>query len=140
MAVDPSAMPPGGDPTADPSATGSSTIPQPDGLNDRQSQIASDLLDIVDQFGEFQPDTWADGAHFMDAKSNPFKGDGIMCQNCAFYMGSPECAIVDVDIEDKSLCKFWTIPENKLKGKGKTRGGRGGSATAGAAVDTSASY
>lgn len=84
-------------------------------LNDRQKDQADDLAELTVQYGKFDQSTGADGAHYAPGAKNPFKGEGLMCQNCVFYdeagMG---CQIVSGEIEPEAVCKLWIIPETSL--------------------------
>lgn len=84
-------------------------------LNERQQDQANDLAELTVEYGKFDQSTGADGAHYAPASANPFKGEGLICQNCVFYdetgMG---CQIVSGEIEPEAICKLWIIPETSL--------------------------
>ena len=54
----------------------------------------------------------ANGAHYAPAADNPFKADGLICDNCIFYNEiGQQCMIVQGNIEPEAVCKLWIIPE-----------------------------
>lgn len=84
-------------------------------LNDRQQSQAEGLAELALEFGKFDQSTGADGAHYAPAKANPFKAEGLMCQNCIFFDELTNgCQIVTGAIEPEAVCKLWVIPENAL--------------------------
>lgn len=74
------------------------------------------LEGIVEEVGQFDQSTGGKGAHYAPAEANPFKADGLMCQNCVFYEGTRACEIVAGDIDPEAICKLWIIPEALLAG------------------------
>ena len=84
-------------------------------LNDRQKEQATDLAELAVEFGKFDQTTGADGAHYAPGQANPFKGEGLMCQNCVFFDELANgCQIVSGSIEPEAICKLWIIPESTL--------------------------
>jgi len=84
-------------------------------LNERQKEQAEDLAELALEFGMFNQGIGADGAHYAPAASNPFKAEGIACQNCVFYNEeAQQCQIVEGAIEPEAVCKLWVIPESSL--------------------------
>lgn len=84
-------------------------------LNDRQQSQANDLAELAVEFGKFDQSTGADGAHYAPGSANPFKGEGLMCQNCVFFDEMANgCQIVSGEIEPEAVCKLWIIPETTL--------------------------
>lgn len=84
-------------------------------LNDRQRSQAESLAELTLEYGKFDQSTGADGAHYAPAKANPFKGEGLVCQNCIFFDElNNGCQIVTGSIEPEAICKLWVIPENAL--------------------------
>lgn len=84
-------------------------------LNERQQAHAEALAELAVQFGKFDQSTGADGAHYAPAAKNPFKAEGLVCQNCVFFDElNNGCQLVTGNIEPGSICKLWVIPESKL--------------------------
>lgn len=84
-------------------------------LNVRQQALVTALLDIVEKNGKFGQGIDANGAHYAPAEANPFKTEGIICENCVFYApDSYSCSIVDGKIEEEAICKLWVIENSDL--------------------------
>lgn len=84
-------------------------------LNPRQQAHAEALAELALEYGKFDQSTGADGAHYAPAAKNPFRPEGLVCQNCVFFDElSNGCQIVTGSIEPGAVCKLWVIPENKL--------------------------
>lgn len=84
-------------------------------LNDRQKAQAESLAELALEYGKFDQSTGADGAHYAPAKVNPFKAEGMICQNCIFFDElNNGCQIVTGSIEPEAICKLWVIPEGAL--------------------------
>lgn len=84
-------------------------------LSPRQKELVSDLIELVDQFGKFGWGTDSEGSHYTPAESNPFKQQGLICGNCAFFSkDSNSCSIVEGQIEAEAICKFWVIENEDL--------------------------
>lgn len=84
-------------------------------LNDRQKAHAQAVSTLAIQFGKFDQSSGSDGAHYAPAKLNPFKGEGLMCQNCVFFDElNNQCQIVTGPIEPEAICKLWVIPEDSV--------------------------
>ena len=84
-------------------------------LNERQQEQAEDQSNIALEFGQWNQSIDADGAHYAPAANNPFKADGIICDNCIFYnSNAQQCQIVEGMIEPEGICKLWVIPESDL--------------------------
>jgi hypothetical protein len=78
-----------------------------------QQALYSELEDIADTFGQFDQTSGGDGAHYFT--ENPFKAEGLMCANCAFYDGAQGCDLVSGVILPDALCKFWIIPADLIQ-------------------------
>ncbi|CAB4223209.1 Prohead protease [uncultured Caudovirales phage] len=89
-------------------------------------QIEQYSLD-AETFGQFNQGSGADGAHYSDGAKNPFKAQGLMCQNCYFFDGARACEIVAGNIDPEGVCKLWVIPEQLITAskKEKTMSGNG---------------
>ena len=77
-----------------------------------QQALYSELEDIAETFGQFDQTSGGDGAHYFT--ENPFKAEGLMCANCAFYDGAQACDLVSGVILPEALCKFWIIPADLI--------------------------
>jgi len=84
-------------------------------LNERQQEQAENQANLALEYGMFNQSTDADGAHYAPASNNPFKADGLVCNNCVFYNeNAQQCQIVEGMIEPEAICKLWVIPESYL--------------------------
>ena len=85
-------------------------------LTPRQEELVQELLELVGDFGKFGQGADSEGAHYTPAASNPFKEQGIVCANCAFYASeSKSCSLVEGILEDEAICKFWVIGNEELQ-------------------------
>ena len=78
-----------------------------------QQALYAELEDIAETFGQFDQTSGGDGAHYFT--ENPFKAEGLMCANCAFYDGAQGCDLVSGVILPDALCKFWIIPADLIQ-------------------------
>jgi len=84
-------------------------------LSPRQEELVEDLLQIVNEHGKFGWGVDSEGSHYTPAELNPFKSEGLVCANCAFYAkDSRSCSIVDGQLEPEAVCKFWVIENEDL--------------------------
>jgi HK97 family phage prohead protease len=84
-------------------------------LNERQQEQAENQSELVLEYGMFDQSTGANGAHYAPAEKNPFKAEGLICDNCIFYNeNAQQCQIVEGMIEPEAVCKLWVIPESKI--------------------------
>ena len=84
-------------------------------LNDRQQEQAENQSNVALEYGMYNQSTDADGAHYAPAANNPFKAEGLICNNCIFYNeNAQQCQIVEGMIEPEAICKLWVIPESYL--------------------------
>jgi hypothetical protein len=86
------------------------------GLNERQTDQAEALCSIVEDYGQFDQSSNANGAHYGDGNNNPFKSDGLVCSSCIFYEEGA-CHLVSGNIDPQGVCKLWIIPEESLTQK-----------------------
>lgn len=86
------------------------------GLNERQSDQAESLCMIVEEYGQYDQSSKADGAHYADGQNNVFKSDGLVCSSCIFYEQNA-CHLVSGTIDPNGICKLWIIPEEKIMEK-----------------------
>lgn len=83
------------------------------------------IEDIARYQGKFNKSSDPDGAHYFDGTNNPFKGENLKCQNCAFYMADGTigtCEAVEGIIDPQGLCKLWIIPESVIGTETETAG------------------
>ena len=85
-----------------------------DSLNERQQEQAESLFELVLEYGMFDQSSKANGAHY--ASENPFKAEGLMCQNCIFFNDNTgnQCMVVEGAIAGEAICKLWIIPEEYI--------------------------
>ena len=85
-----------------------------DSLNERQQSQAESLFELALEYGMFDQSSKANGAHY--ASENPFKAQGLMCQNCIFFNDNTgnQCMIVQGVIAGEAVCKLWVIPEEYI--------------------------
>jgi hypothetical protein len=82
-------------------------------LTDRQIALYDAIEMTVEEYGLFDRGIGGNGAHYMSAEKNPFAAEGMACKNCVLFLAN-RCEIIDGEIEENSLCKFWIIPEAML--------------------------
>lgn len=70
---------------------------------------------IAEKYGQWDKSSEANGAHYMEASANPFKKEGLVCSNCAFFVGGGKCEIVAGDIEANAICKMWIIAPERIE-------------------------
>lgn len=88
---------------------------EPEYLSPRQEDLVEDLLEIVKEYGQFGWGIDSEGSHYTPADLNPFKAEGLVCANCAFFAkDSGSCSIVSGQIEAEAICKFWVIENEDL--------------------------
>ena len=78
------------------------------GLNERQDDQAEAYCMIVEEYGQFDQSSGPDGAHYAPGDKNPFKSDGLICENCIFFEGNA-CHLVSGEIDPQGICKLWII-------------------------------
>lgn len=84
-------------------------------LTDRQKKQAEDTAELALEYGMFDQSSGANGAHYAPADANPFKADGLICQNCIFFdEATSRCQVVAGEIEAEAICKLWIIPDNVI--------------------------
>lgn len=84
-------------------------------LSPRQEELVDDLIELTDRFGKFGQGIDSEGSHYTPAENNPFKAEGLICANCAFFSAdSGSCSIVSGSIEPEAICKFWVIENEEL--------------------------
>lgn len=84
-----------------------------DQLSQHQLELVHTLQMTVRAYGKFNRGPLANGAHYTPAEANPFKAEGIVCENCVFYRAG-QCDIVEGEIEAEAICKLWVIPEAEI--------------------------
>lgn len=83
-------------------------------LTNRQQSLYKLYEMTVEEFGMFNKSSGPDGAHYAPAAANPFKKEGLVCSNCAFYENG-SCELVAGKIEPEAICKLWIIPKDLIK-------------------------
>lgn len=58
------------------------------------------------------PQDGPDGCGYR--KKSEFAGAGMKCVNCVFFNSGGTCDIVEGEIVEEGLCRFWIIPNEKL--------------------------
>ena len=84
-----------------------------EGLLPRQKAMYEMYETIAEKFGKWDGGTGANGAHYV--ANSPFKGAGMVCSNCSFFLGGKGCEIVEGNIEPDAICKLWIIKEGLIK-------------------------
>ena len=82
-------------------------------LTEKQIAIADALNAIVTRFGAFEMGDDANGCEYKDAEQNT-PNYGKCCCECAFYRGGG-CSIVNGQVEDMGVCRFWVISDQTLE-------------------------
>lgn len=89
--------------------------PESKALNERQEALYEATEKLVEDHGKFDQGAGPDGAHYMPAAKNPFVKDGLVCSNCAYWVGPNGCEIVAGKLEPNAICKLWIIDGSRLK-------------------------
>jgi hypothetical protein len=87
-------------------------------LNDRQKDLYLKIITNLQTYGYFDRGVGANGIHYVGASQNPFKEQGIDCENCVFYYlegDAPRCELIEGPIEAEGICKFWIISDEDIK-------------------------
>ena len=84
-------------------------------LSPRQQDMVEHTVEVVDEYGQYDQGSGANGAHYFDGTKNVFKSENIMCGNCIFYNEEAQkCLVVSGNIDPEGLCKLWVIPEEEM--------------------------
>lgn len=75
---------------------------------------------LVEVFGQYDQTSGANGAHYV--AESPFVADGLVCANCAFFVGGRACEVVAGDIDPGGVCKMWIIPAALIAGEPLSEG------------------
>ena len=87
-------------------------------LTERQKDLYLKVITNLQTYGYFDRGISANGIHYANAANNPFKEQGIDCENCVFYYlegDAPRCELIQGAIEPEAICKFWIISEEDIK-------------------------
>lgn len=87
-------------------------------LNERQKDLYLKIITNLQTYGYFDRGVGANGIHYASAADNPFKNQGIDCENCVFYYledDAPRCELIQGAIEPEAICKFWIISEEDVR-------------------------
>lgn len=85
-----------------------------DALAPRQQVLYEAYEAISEALGPWNAGVGPDGAHYAPGADNPFRDEGLACQNCVFYEGGGGCELLDQPVEPEGICKLWIIPEQAL--------------------------
>ena len=83
------------------------------GLRARQINMYRMFEEIAKKFGKWDKGNLSDGAHYVE--KSPFEAEGMICGNCAFFVGGAQCEIVEGTIAPIAICKLWVINEALIK-------------------------
>jgi len=89
-------------------------------LNERQKDLYLKIITNLQTFGYFDRGVGGNGIHYAGASENPYKDQGIECDNCVFYYlegDAPRCELIQGAIEPEAICKFWIISDEDIKKK-----------------------
>jgi hypothetical protein len=87
-------------------------------LNERQKDLYLKIIVNLNTYGYFDRGMGANGIAYASADQNPFKDQGIDCENCAFYYlegDAPRCELIQGAIEPEAICKFWIVSDEDIK-------------------------
>jgi hypothetical protein len=87
-------------------------------LTERQKDLYLKIIVNLNTYGYFDRGFGSNGIHYASAAQNPFKEQGIDCENCAFYYlegNAPRCELIQGAIEPEAICKFWIISDEDIK-------------------------
>ena len=87
-------------------------------LNERQKDLYLKIITNLQTFGYFDRGVGGNGIHYANASENPYKNQGIDCENCVFYYlegDAPRCELIQGSIEPEAICKFWIISDEDIK-------------------------
>ena len=87
-------------------------------LNERQKDLYLKIITNLQTFGYFDRGVGGNGIHYASASENPYKNQGIDCENCVFYYlegDAPRCELIQGSIEPEAICKFWIISDKDIK-------------------------
>lgn len=96
---------------AEPSEEGSGQEPTAGSLSANNYDLYEAIEKIVEENGPW-PQDGPDGCGY--SKKSPMGNAGMMCQNCVFFNSDNTCDIVEGEIVEGGLCRFWIIPNEKL--------------------------
>ena len=83
-------------------------------INKKQMEQYHALLSVTEKHNQYNKSYRSNGSHYINSYNNSFKSRGMKCKNCIFFYTN-KCQIVSGHINENALCKFWIIPDNKLK-------------------------
>jgi hypothetical protein len=87
-------------------------------LTERQKDLYLKIIVNLNTYGYFDRGFGSNGIHYASAAQNPFKEQGIDCENCAFYYlegDAPRCELIQGAIEPEAICKFWIVSDEDIK-------------------------
>lgn len=78
-------------------------------------EYVDSMLEIVEEYGKLA-DNDGNGiwVGYVDPEDNENLSIGVKCENCYFYMGDGECAIVKQHVEPEGYCRLAAIPSKAI--------------------------
>lgn len=81
-----------------------------------ERDLAEAIYEVVQEHGKFDQDGDGVWAGYTPAYANEDKGIGVKCENCVFYQGGDQCAIISLEVEPEGKCRFAMLPEGAVEG------------------------
>jgi HK97 family phage prohead protease len=96
---------------AEPPEDGSGQEPTAGSLSPNNYDLYEAIEKIAEENGPW-PQDGPDGCGYR--KKSEFEKAGMACVNCVFFNAGGTCDIVEGEIQEAGLCRFWIIPNEKL--------------------------
>ena len=81
-----------------------------------EKDLAEAIYEVVQEHGKFDQDGDGVWAGYTPAYDNEDASIGVKCENCVFYRGGNECAIIALEVEPEGKCRFAMLPEGAVQG------------------------
>ena len=81
-----------------------------------EEDMAKAIYEVVLKHGKFDQDGDGVWAGYTPAYENEDAAIGVKCENCVFYQGGDQCAIIALEVEPEGKCRFAMLPEGAVKG------------------------
>lgn len=81
-----------------------------------EADMAKAIYDVVQKHGKFDQDGDGVWAGYTPAYENEVAAIGVKCENCVFYQGGDQCAIIALPVEPEGKCRFAMLPEGAVQG------------------------
>lgn len=81
-----------------------------------EEDMAKAIYEVVQKHGKFDQDGDGVWAGYTPASQNEDAAIGVKCENCVFYQGGDQCAIIALKVEPEGKCRFAMLPEGAVKG------------------------